>query len=618
MPRRTSHSLRVRPHLALVIAALSVAVQSFGCSRSDDRVTPPPSRESAETAKPLFDLKPSPPKADQGSVTPRTVPAAGNDHAATSGSGDRGVPAACPQLVDVAADAGLNFVYRTGTRGESLMVETMGGGCGVLDFDNDGHVDLFFNQGGDPTAPPTDATQPREAIFRGLPGGKFADVSVQALPDGPFHYGQGVAIGDYNDDGFDDIYLTNVGRNTLLRNQGDGTFVDVTDTAGVGDTHWSSSAAFADLTGDGLLDLYVCNYVDYDPRNPMDCRNREGQPRICHPQSVPAVPDECYVNLGDGTFRPEARQRGLFGEGNKALGVSVADFNLDGLPDIYVANDTTANFLFMNQGQGQFKEQALLLGCAVDRAGAFQASMGLAVGDYDGDGLLDIYSTHFHQESNTLYHNLGTRGFQDVTGFVGLHEVTLPRLGFGTVMQDFNQDGRQELFVTNGHIENYPDNPIHRMSPQLFSFTGERWTDCSARAGEFFSGQYVGRGVAMCDPDRDGAVGLVVVHQDTPAALLKNDSARGHWLKLEFRGRQSNRRGIGCQVNVRSPSRTWHQQLSGGGSYASSHQAALFFGLGEYSGPVDVEVRWPTGQIQSLTGVAIDRAMVIEEPLLTP
>jgi hypothetical protein len=422
----------------------------------------------------------------------------------------------------------LEHVYRNGEAGGSLMVEAIGGGVGWLDYDRDGLWDLYFNQGGDPAA--ADRThQPFDRIFRRLPpsaGGRFVDVTA-ACRIYETGYGQGVAVGDFDDDGFDDVYVTNVGANTLYRNLGDGTFVDSTAAAGVGDERWSSSAAWADLDGDGDLDLYVCNYVRYDPFHPMDCRNVKGEPRICHPRDVEHWPDECYENLGDGSFRPVAEAWGLFGPGNKALGVAVADFTNDGLPDIYVANDTTPNFLFVNEGKGadgemQFRESATLLGCAVDRNGMAQASMGLAVGDYDDNGWLDVYSTHFYDESNTLYRNLGASGFEDVTGLVGLHEPTLPRLGFGTAMADFNADGRQELLIANGHVENYPGSPLLKMKAQLFSFNGQRFKDCSTVAGPYFEEKLVGRGVALAGAML-GAVGLLLVAfwgAGTPAAWL--------------------------------------------------------------------------------------------------
>ncbi len=522
-----------------------------------------------------------------------------------------------PRLVDVAERSGLDFVYRTGATGESLMVETMGGGCGVLDFDNDGWWDLFLCQGGDPTvADPT--RQPPPALMRNLAGDSFEDCGESAI-DASSGYSQGVVVGDYDGDGFDDLYITNVGKNQLLRNMGDGTFQDVTDLAGVGDTRWSSSAAFADLNGNGLLDLYVCNYVVYDPLDPLDCRDRDGEYRICHPREMDAFPNECYFNQGDGTFLPEAADRGLDAAGGKSLGVVVADFTGNGLPDVYVANDTTANFLFVNQGQGMFREQALAFGCGVNQEGMYEAGMGLAVADYDQDGFLDIYSTHFYDESNTLYQNRGGKGFRDVTALVGLHQPTLPRLGFGAVMQDLNADGAIDLFVTNGHIENYPGNPLHAMRPQLFTYTGPRWEDCSDDGGEFFQRRLVGRGVAMVDSSRRGVPDIVVVHQDSPAALLRGESLDGDWLQVEFRGAGGNRRGIGARVSVTCGSQTFFQQLVGGGSYASSHQPTLFFGLGDgtergdLNRRCDVEVTWPSGKSERLEGVAVNRRLVLDE-----
>ena len=426
------------------------------------------------------------------------------------------------------------------------------------------------------------------------------------------------AIGDYDDDGFDDIYVTNAGTNTLLRNLGDGTFRDVTEESRTGDPRWSSSAAWADLDGDHDLDLYVCNYLQYDILDPLPCNNPQGEPRICHPRDIDPWPDACFLNNGDGTFREAASEMGLFGPGNKGLGVAVADFTADGLVDLYVANDTEANFLFVNQGGGRFEERAMVLGCAVDRLGRTQASMGLAVGDYDNDGSLDIYSAHFYDESNTLYRGLGTAGFEDVTGLVGLHTPTLPRLGFGTIFCDFDADGLMDLFIANGHIENYPGNPLLAQQPQLFEWTGSTWHDCSSMSGPFFEIRQVARGVAAADYDGDGDVDLAVVHQNTPVALLENRAELGRWLGLEFVGTTSNRRGIGCKAVVRCGEQTITQQLIAGSSYASSHQPRLFVGLGpdaDNAAPAcQVDITWPSGIVQTLDDVALGQTLTVTEP----
>lgn len=607
---------------SLIATGGLLVVFEVGCTPASKPPAGVAATPSAATAKPAVPAPPASGSPFKIERKGRPITAGGphldGAEAGHGASPEPGMETACPLFEDLHAALGLDFTYSNGEAGESLMVEAIGGGVGWLDYDCDGHWDLYFTQGGDPAAADRSG-QPIDRLFRQLPGelpggaSRFVDVTEASLIREPA-YSQGVAIGDFDNDGFDDIYVTNVGRNTLFQNLGDGTFGEVTDSAGVGDERWSSSAAWADLDLDGDLDLYVCNYLKYDPLHPMDCRNVRGEARICHPRDVEHWPDECYLNQGDGTFRPVAAERGLFGPGNKALGVVVADFTNDRRPDIYVANDTTANFLFVNQGEGRFQESAVLLGCAVDRNGMAQASMGLAVGDYDGNGWLDIYSTHFYDESNTLYRNLGNNGFEDVTGIVGLHEPTLPRLGFGTAMADFNQDGRQELLIANGHIENFPGNPLLRMKPQLFSFDGTRFRDCSTAAGGFFQERQVGRGVALADYDGDGDLDAAVVHQNTPAALLENRSQRGHFLAVRFIGVQSNRRGIGCRVTVTSADGQWVQELCGGSSFASSHQPQLIVGLGERAGPCSLQVLWPSGLTQSLSDVLPDRLLVIREP----
>lgn len=490
------------------------------------------------------------------------------------------------------------------------MVEATGGGAGWLDYDRDGRLDLYLCQGGDP-ATERRSEQPLDQLFRQVDG-VFQRVTASATIQERF-YSQGVAIGDFDDDGFDDIFVTNVGPDTLLRNQGDGTFVDVSRDTGVADVLWSTSAAWGDLNGDGNLDLYVCNYVDYDPYHPLPCGS-DGRPGTCHPMHVKAVPDACFINQGDGTFSDESQSRGLYGPDNKALGVVIADLNNDGRPDVYVANDTTPNFLFINQGNGQFTESAHVLGCAVSRDGLPQASMGVALGDFDHNGRLDLYCTHFTKESNTLYKNLGETGFHDVTGLVGLHVPTLKYLGFGTVMHDFNQDGHEDIFVTNGHVDDWRHKGDElEMEPQLFSYEGPRFVECTGEAGEFFHRKLIGRAAASADFDDDGDLDLVVVHQNAPTAILRNDSVRGHWLKVRCVAK-GNRRGLGTRVVLRQQDQKLTQEIAGGTSFCSSHEAALIFGLGDNSGSVDLEIRWPDGSTQSVRELSVDQECIIRQP----
>lgn len=516
-----------------------------------------------------------------------------------------------PRFHDIATELGVDFTYTNGASGRVLMVEATGGGAGWLDFDGDGLLDLYLCQGGDPATDNPDR-EPIDQLFRQVAPSQFVNVTVPASVKEQ-KYSQGIAVGDFDDDGFDDIFVTNVGADSLFRNQGDGTYQDISVSAGVTDKLWSTSAAWSDLDGDGDLDLYVCNYVDYDPYHPLICGSgtRAG---TCHPMHVAAVPDECFMNQGDGTFTAESQLRGLFGPDNKALGVAIADFNNDGRPDVYVANDTTPNFLFINQGGGQFVESASLLGGAVSRDGLPQASMGIAVGDYDQNGWLDLYSTHFTRESNTLYKNLGVTGFQDVTGLVGLHSPTLSKLGFGTIMADFNQDGHEDIFVTNGHVDDWRHKgDDYEMEAQVFSFEGPRFVECSATAGQHFTRKLIGRGVARGDFDDDGDWDLAIAHQNAPTAILRNDSDRGNWLKVRCIA-ASNRHGIGARVLLRQGNRTLTQELTGGTSYCASHEATLIFGLGNQGSPVELEIRWPDGFLQVVKDVEVNQRCVFRQP----
>jgi hypothetical protein len=492
------------------------------------------------------------------------------------------------------------------------MVEATGGGAGWLDYDGDGLLDLYVCQGGNPATTLPDQ-EPGDQLFRQIEPGRFVCVTDDAHVN-ERRYSQGVAVADFDDDGFDDVYISNVGPDTLLRNQGDGTYQDVTLSAGVSNSLWSTSAAWGDLDGDGNLDLYVCNYVDFDPYHPLLCgRKSNGNPSTCHPKFMTAVPDECYFNQGDGTFTGQALARGLDGPDGKGLGVVIADLNNDGLPDVYVANDTTPNFLFINQGKGRFLECANTLGCAVSGEGMMQASMGVALGDFDHNGWLDLYCTNFTREGYTLYKNLGQVGFQDVTGRVGLYAPTLSKLGFGAIMTDFNQDGHEDIFITNGHVDDWREKGDDwEMEPLLFSFEGPRFVECSGSAGAFFTQKAIGRGVALGDFDNDGDWDLAVVHQNSPTAILRNDSERGCWLKVRCLA-TGNRRGLGTRVILHQRERTLTQELAGGVSYCSSHEASLIFGLGKDSSPVDLEVRWPDGSQQTFQSVPVNQAMVVRQ-----
>lgn len=513
------------------------------------------------------------------------------------------LPASVPRFADVHEQVGIHFTYQNGTTGKALMVEATGGGAGWLDYDRDGNWDLFAVQAGNPTWT-TPEENPGDELFRQDTRGQFQPVARLA----GFHehqYGQGIAIADYDEDGFADVYITNVGDNTLLKNQGDGTFVEVTGQAGVNDPRWSSSAGWGDLNRDGLLDLFVCNYLVYDPYHPYPCKDAEGKPATCHPEELNPVPNVCFQSRGDGTFEEVSSQWGLVGDGSKSLGVVIADLNADTVPDIYVANDTTANFLYLGTGNG-FEERGITMGCALSGDGMFQASMGIACGDFDGNLHPDLYVTHFSTDFNTLYRNLDGQGFQDASQQTGLVQPTWNYLGFGTVMADFDRDGMQDLFIANGHIsdERKKGNEFH-MRPQIFSFAGRKWREQTDAAGPYFQEKYLGRAVASCDFDQDGDLDLAVVHQNQPLALLRNETDSGHWLKVRFLGTHSNREGWLTTVTLRQNEKVFKQQLAGGTSYCAAHEPMLLFAL-PTSDPVQLEIEWPSGKRQRREEVAVN------------
>lgn len=554
------------------------------------------------------------------------------------------------RLQEVQAPLGLEHTYVNGEDGRAMIVETIGGGCGWLDFDNDGWPDLVINQGGDPLAIDR-GDQPLDQLFRNIDGSQFRAVTAAARIVEP-GYSQGIAVADYDNDGLDDIYVTNYGPNTLWHNCGDGTFQEVAFQAAVSDPRWGTSAAWGDLDRDGDLDLYVCNYCVYDTQNPQECKDPAGFDVICNPHLLDAWPDACFMNLGDGTFRDESQERGLFGTGNRALGVAIADFDNDQWPDVYVANDTTENFLFMNQQNGKFVDEAALRGCAADREGATQGSMGLAVADYDQNGFLDIYCTHYYEESNTLYANFGDQGFRDLTALEGLHQPTLSFLGFGAIFCDLDGNTQPELLIANGHVDNGLRAAKPHMRPQLFALAhGRQWVSIGEQTGSYFQRKLVGRGVATADFDLDGDLDVAIVHENDASVLLRNDSVmvdeglgesdnsanpmdeavtgsvddasnashaeiepqRANWLKVVLHGRRSNRRGIGCRVSVSQNQQSWMQELAGGTSFAVSHEPVLVFGLGKSEEDVQISIVWPSGAQQTLKA-AVNQTLDVYEP----
>ena len=524
----------------------------------------------------------------------------------------------CPiHFSEVSKALGLAFEHQRGHNGEYWLPETMGGGAAWFDLDGDGWQDLYLVQG-------KRTSFGRDALFRNERGRKFSRLPENAVPDDP-EFGQGVAAGDLNNDGFDDLYVTNFTCHRLYRNNGDGTLSDATASAGLGSgcEFWGTSVAFGDLDGDGALDVVVCNYARYLP---LRCKDQvTGERRYCGPDAFTGRPIVFLHNLGDGRFRDESQSTGLGVPIGKCLGAVVARLGDDACnPQVFIANDLQPNFLFRKTstpGEGlHFEEVAAALHVDRNGEGVRQANMGVAVGDYDRDGRLDLYSTHYYNEHDTLWRNLGPAGFRDVTKSARLFVPTLPQLSWGTHFFDADNDGWLDLFVTSGNINNDVKSATpYRMTPQLFWNRGAvsdlTFDDVSVDVGVFFRVGHVGRGSAICDFDRDGRPDLVVVHHHENVGLLRNDSTAAKSFGLEFVGVFSPRDGHGVRAVVSGPyvSKPLVREIHGGGSYLSADARSLLIGVGNVDGPYTVEVQWPSGRRNRCLGIGAGSWMTFLE-----
>jgi hypothetical protein len=495
----------------------------------------------------------------------------------------------------------------------------MGSGLGWIDYDADGWPDLFCVQDAPlPPAPPD--PNHTHKLFRNNRDGTFADVTAAVGLDRAA-FGTGVAVGDYDNDGFDDLLVTALGGLTLFHNVPDPSapggrrFVDVTAAAGLSDPHYATSAAWGDFDGDAALDLYVCNYVEIDPARPVVCR-QPGTGRViqCAPTAYPAATHKLYRNNRDGTFT-DVSITSRIGSAPPApgLGVVVADVDGDGLQDIYVANDLSPAYLFRNQGGWAFEEVALRSGCGLGPNGNRVAGMGVEAGDLDGSGRPSLFVTNFQNAPNTVYLNCGGLLFKDGTTSTGLGPPSLDRLGFGTVLLDADLDGNLDLAVANGHVERGAREVLgvpYAQAAQLFLGDGRgRYRDASAACGPDFLRPRVGRGLARCDYDNDGRPDLAQSGVGEPTSLLRNRADNGHgWVSLELigDGRGSNRNAIGAVVRVEWAGAVRHHFVSGGGSYLSASDRRLALGVGPAATQLDlVAVRWPSGKTQEFRALPI-------------
>ncbi len=529
-------------------------------------------------------------------------------------------------FTDDATAANLSFTYRNGAV-ENLesMFELDGGGVAVLDFDQDGWSDLYLTQGG--SLPPPVNRIDQDMLYRNLGNGRFEPVTVPSRT-GDRGYSQGVTVGDFDNDGFPDLVVANIGPNTIYRNNGDGTFTDVTIESGAAGNEWTSSCVLVDINGDSFPDLFAVNYLNIEDVLSRTCR-RDTSSR-CAPDQFTPQQDRLYLNLGDGRFEDITQQAGIVDPDGRGLGIVAADFDESHRISLFVGNDMSRNFFFANQTPSrgaapQFLERGLLQGVAVDSRGIPKASMGIAAGDANGDGRLDLFLTNFYRESNNLYLQNVDHTFSDGSRAANLSEAGVYMLGWGAQFLDGELDGFPDLLVTNGHVHRPSDPAVpFRMPPQYFRNQGNgRFTESSAATlGDYFQGKYLGRSLARLDWNRDGLEEACIGSLDTPVALLTNRTRdHGHFVALKLVGDGSNADGtgtssrdaIGSTVRVRAGGREWQRQLTAGDGYQASNERKLTFGLGMLAVIDEIEVLWPSGRVQSFGKLNVDTEYVVVE-----
>ncbi len=598
-------------------------------------ILPPALATGPKLAERLSDLKPP------------TTAGAGEGSAATALS-ISSQPGSPPTFTDDAEAVGLRFTFDNGQTPQHLLPETMSGGIGLIDYDGDGWMDIYCVQGGslesaapdsprprgervaegrvrgpapthgDPEPPP-----PRDILFHNRGDGTFDDVTritgIARLAWGK-GYGLGVAVGDYDNDRLPDLFITRLTSYALYRNRGDGTFEDATERAGLaGCRDNPTSAAFADLDNDGDLDLYVCHYMLWDPAHPQLCKTEKGDFFYCDPSKVEPAPDHVFRNDG-GRFVDVTARSGLAETQGRGLGVVAADLDDDNRIDLYVANDGTANYLFRNLGGFQFQDVALEAGVAGSASGGYQAGMGVACGDLDGDGRPDLMVTNFYGEGTTLYGNLGDGLFADRSAASGIGLATRYLLGFGIALFDAGNQGRLDVMIANGHVNDNRPYYLYAMPCRFYENRPDgKLVDISAQAGAPWSIERVGRGLAIGDIDNDGRIDAVVLSQNSPVAYFHNKSLHyGSFVTFRLKGTSSNRDGVGARVTMTAGGHRQVTQRTGGGSYQSANDPRLHFGLGASNRVESVEIRWPSGKIDRWTDLAAGGGYLLQEGKPTP
>jgi len=566
----------------------------------------------------LFSVFPSCSPAQENSRPP--VEQKSSDPSATS------TPAPA-KFTDITAALGINFEYLASHTPKKYLIETMGSGVALFDYDNDGRLDIFVVNGAPLSDPTPKGTVPQKSgpkywnrLYHQKSDGTFEDVTEKAGLAGQ-GYGMGVAVGDYDNDGFEDLYVTAYGGNKLYHNNGDGTFTDVTEKAGVAGSGWSTSAAWVDLDSDGRLDLVVLRYVQWDFDDVWCGERKEGRRAYCHPDAFHAISPLVYHNDGNGHFTEVSRQLGLAAPG-KGLGIALADYDRDGHIDIFIANDSMPEFLYHNKGDGTFEDVALSSAVAVDGEGHTYAGMGVDFADYNNDGLPDLVVTDLASQMYALYRNNGDGTFTYDSYPSGLGRMTMAHSGWGVRFIDYDNDGWKDLLISQGHdldtIQlNFPY--LRYREPMLLARnTGQKFVDVSSRSGEIFQKAWVGRGLAIGDIDNDGRLDAVVTGNDGALYVLHNVTpTQNHWLTLLLIGHKSNRDAIGAEVKITTAKGIQMATVSTAGSYLSSSDKRVHFGLGSEK-TATVEIRWPSGIHETIKNVAPDQILQMDEPSTEP
>jgi hypothetical protein len=527
---------------------------------------------------------------------------------------------------EITTKAGVDFHHQAPHTSKKYLIETMGSGAALFDYDNDGRLDLFLVNGAPFPDPTPKGTIPQKTgpqywnrLYHQKPDGTFEDVTEKAGLQG-VGYGMGVAVGDYDNDGREDLYVTAYGGNKLYRNNGDGTFTDVTEKAGVGGSGWSTSAAWVDLDNDGFLDLVVLRYVKWDWEDLWCGERREGYRGYCHPDVFQPISMLVYHNNGNGTFTEEAAKLGL-DKPAKALGIAIGDYDNDGHIDLFVANDSMVEYLFHNKGNGTFEEVGLFSEVAVDSEGRTYAGMGTDFGDYNNDGLPDIVVDNLANQKYALYTNAGDGSFTYSSYTSGVAGMTLMHSGWGIRFFDYDNDGWKDLLIAQGHdldtIElTFPQ--LHYREPILLArnLNGRRFADVSSISGDVFTKRWVGRGLAAGDINNDGKLDAVVTENGGPAHILLNRTKTdNHWLGLNLIGHKSNRDAIGAVVKITTSKGPQWDTVSTTGSYLSSSDKRVHFGLGPDTAAQTIEIQWPSGIKQTLKDIKGDQYVTIDEPV---